>query len=69
MRAQHGVDRLQPFLRFYGIEIFKLGGVGHAIESILAMAARAGWRGVVRKLRVLGFAAVAANFRFKKARQ
>jgi hypothetical protein len=37
MRSQHGVDRLQPFLRFYGIEIFKLGGVGHAIGSSLAV--------------------------------
>ncbi len=30
MSAEHGVDGLQPFLRFYGIEIFELGGVGHA---------------------------------------
>jgi hypothetical protein len=37
--AQHGVDRLQPFLSFYGIEIFELGRVGHEIGSSLAASA------------------------------
>jgi len=39
MSAEHGVDGLEPFLSFYGIEIFELGGVGHEIGSSLAASA------------------------------
>jgi hypothetical protein len=46
--AQHGVDGLQPFLSFYGVEIFELGGVSHEIGSSLAASCSAQARAAMR---------------------